>query len=164
MRSTIAKIVLASALACSAAIVSAKDSLGIFESWGAFRDPPNGRCYAIATPLPTASQRDLAAYASVGNWPARNVRRQVYFRLGRKTRQGTRISLRVGNRWFKMAGGGSNAWAFDAKTNAAILAGMRASQSMTIAAFDTRGNRFTDRYPLEGAATAIDAATVACGR
>ncbi|MDG6079634.1 hypothetical protein E3U23_10550 [Erythrobacter litoralis] len=159
-----ARFTLIFVVAFSASTLSAKDSLGIFESWGAFRDAPNGRCYAIATPLPTASKRDIAAYASVGTWPQRRLRGQVYFKLGRRTRPGTRISLRVGNSWYKMSGSRSDVWAFDAQTNAAILAGMRSSQSMTIAAFDTRGNRFTDRYPLAGAATAIDAATLACGR
>ena len=151
-------------LALSAAgSVAAKDSLGVFGGWAAFHDPDQRRCYAIATPLPGAS-RDQQPYASIGSWPGRGVRSQVYFRLGRQTRKGTRISLRVGSRWYRMAGGGVNAWAADTTTNAAILAAMRSSQSMTIAAFDTRGVRYTDRYPLAGAATAIDAAIVGCAR
>ena len=164
MRSTIARFALIAAFTLSGVAVGAKESLGVFEQWAAFRDPAQERCYAIAVPLPAAAQRDLQPYASIGNWPRRKVRNQVYFRLGRATREGSRISLRVGNSWYKMAGRGTNAWAADARTNAAILAGMRSSQSMTIAASDMRGNRFTDRYPLEGAATAMDAALVSCGR
>ena len=151
-------------LALSAAgAVAAKDSLGVFEGWAAFSDPDQRRCYAIATPL-RAGAREGQPYASIGTWPGRGVRNQVYFRLGRQTRKGTRISLRVGSRWYRMAGGGVNAWAADPTTNAAILAAMRSSQSMTVAAFDTRGVRYTDRYPLAGAATAMDAAIVGCAR
>ena len=120
MRSITARLALCAALAGSAALVSAKDSLGVYETWAAFRDPAEGRGYAIAMPLATASARRIQAYASVGSWPKRKARGQVYFRLGRETRKGTRISLRVGDRWYRMAGGGTNAWAFDATTNAAI--------------------------------------------
>ena len=160
--STVSRALFAGLAMASAAALSAKESLGVFETWAAFRDPAERRCYAIAMPLQSASRRDLQAYASIGTWPGRNVSGQVYFQLGRDTRKGTRISLRVGNRWYRMAGGGTSAWALDAQTNTAILSGIRSSQSMTIAAFDTRGNRFTDRFPLAGAATAIDAASVAC--
>ncbi len=164
MRSPIAKFALAAACVVSASTLGAKESLGVFEQWAAFRDAAQNRCYAIAMPLASASQRDYQPFASIGNWPRRKVRNQVYFKLGRNARVDSRISLRVGNTWYKMAGRGADAWAADAGTNAAILAGMRSSQSMTIAATDMRGNRFTDRYPMEGAATAMDAALVSCGR
>ena len=163
MRSHMLKAALALAAFASGNTLMAKDSLGVFGGWAAFSDPDQRRCYAIAAPL-KAGAREGQPYASIGTWPGRGVRNQVYFRLGRQTRKGTRISLRVGSRWYRMAGGGVNAWAADTTTNAAILAAMRSSQSMTIAAFDTRGVRYTDRYPLAGAATAIDAAIVGCAR
>jgi hypothetical protein len=48
--------------------------------------------------------------------------------------------------------------------DAAILAAMRSAPQMTVSARDSRGRRFSDRYILEGAATALDAATVGCAR
>ena len=48
--------------------------------------------------------------------------------------------------------------------DAAIVAAMRSAGSMSISASDSAGHRFTDRYSLEGAATAMDAATVGCAR
>jgi len=41
---------------------------------------------------------------------------------------------------------------------------MRSADSMSISAIDKAGHRFTDRYQLRGAATAMDAATVGCVR
>ena len=48
--------------------------------------------------------------------------------------------------------------------DAAIIAAMRSADSMSVRAIDRSGRRFTDRYSLEGAATAMDAATVGCAR
>ena len=48
--------------------------------------------------------------------------------------------------------------------DAAIVAAMRSAQSMTIRATDSRGRRFSNTYSLSGAATAMDAATLACSR
>jgi hypothetical protein len=41
---------------------------------------------------------------------------------------------------------------------------MRSAESMSVSATDRSGRRFTDRYGLEGVATAMDAATVGCAR
>ena len=48
--------------------------------------------------------------------------------------------------------------------DAAIIAAMRSATRMTIRATDTRGRRFANTYSLAGAATAMDAATLACAQ
>ena len=48
--------------------------------------------------------------------------------------------------------------------DAAIVAAMRSAGAMSVSARDAAGRRFTDRYSLAGAATAMDAATVGCAR
>ncbi len=53
----------------------ARDSLGMFESWGAFSDPGVPRCYAIAmADKPRGAKVDYQAYADVGHWPRRALR------------------------------------------------------------------------------------------
>ena len=46
------------ALSGLAAPLSAKESLGIFGDWGAFRDSSIPRCYAIAQPFESAERSD----------------------------------------------------------------------------------------------------------
>ena len=147
-----------------AAPASGKDSLGIFGDWGAFRDPAGPRCYAIAKPAPSRARRDHVPFASVGTWPDRNVRGQISVRLSRSIDRERDIVLRVGDKRFELVGNGANAWARDRAADAAIVAAMRAAGSMTISAADANGRRFSNRYDLNGAATAMDAATVACAR
>jgi hypothetical protein len=154
------------ALLALAAPLAARDSLGMFDSWGAFRDPDVPRCYAIAAAqrISARSSGSYEAYADVGTWPGRGVRGQVHFRLSRELAERPRITLSVGGQRFELTGGGADAWAADGRMDAAIIAAMRSTGSMSVRATDSAGRRFTDRYSLAGAATAMDAATVGCAR
>ena len=142
--------------------LAAKESLGVFGNWGAFRD--DARCYAIAMPEKRSGRRDFAAFASVGTWPTRGVRGQVHLRTSLALASNARARLTIGSQSFAMTGSGGDLWAADARQDAAILAAMRSAGTMRLRARDARGNSFTDRYSLEGAATALDAASVGCAR
>lgn len=152
------------ALALLAAPLAARDSLGVFSDWGAFRDPGVPRCYAIAKAAPSTMQRDYNPYASVGTWPKKGIRGQVHFRMSRKLAADPRIQVAIGGKRFAMTGGGGDAWAPDKATDAAIVAAMRSAGSMSISATDRSGRRFSNTYDLSGAATAMDAATVGCAK
>jgi len=158
-----AALLCASAI-CVAAPLAAKDSLGVYDNWAAFRDPGTPRCYAIAKPSSSSSRRDFAPYASVATWPARDIRNQFHARLSRDTGSGGAIRLVIGDTSFDLAGGGGDAWARDARMDAAIVAAMRSATRMSISATSASGNRFTDRYQLSGVASAIDAAVVGCAQ
>ena len=150
------------AMLAGAAPLAAKDSLGVFDDWGAFSDPGVPRCYAIAAADKAAGT--YQAYADVGTWPRQGVRGQVQVRLSHALAPSTRLSLSLGGPRYPLSGGGADAWALDKPTNAAIVAAMRSADSMSVTAVDRGGRRFTDRYSLQGAATAMDAATVGCAR
>jgi len=145
----------------------ARDSLGMFGNWGAFADPQAAggpRCYAIAMAAPSSLQRDYQPYASIGTWPRQQVRGQVHFRLSRRLMANTPITLIISGQRYAMVGGGGDAWAADRRMDAAIVAAIRSAGSMTIAARDAAGRSFTNTWPLDGAATAMDAAAVGCAR
>lgn len=156
--------VLAAASALAATPALARDSLGMFDSWGAFRDSAAARCYAIAMAIPSAKQRDFQPYADVATWPKRGVRGQVHLRLSRRMQKGAAITLNVGGQRFRLVGGDGDAWAADKKMDAAIVAAMRSAREMTVYARDARGNGFSNTWQLSGAATAMDAATIGCAQ
>lgn len=144
---------------------AAKDSLGVFQKWGAFRDGGNDpRCYAIAKAEPSSMRREFQPYATISSWPRRSLYGQVHFRLSRQIAANGTISLSVGDQRMQLVGGGADAWAADPRMDAAIIAAMRSAKSMTVSARDSRGNRFSNSYNLDGAATAMDAATIGCAR
>jgi hypothetical protein len=154
------------AAACMVATTPAlaRDPLGVFGNWAAFRDPAVPRCYAIAMAAPSTLQRDYQPYASIGTWPRRQVRGQVHLRLSRQVAGGTPIVLNISGQRFQLSGGGGDAWAADKRMDAAIVAAMRSAGSMTVSARGADGRGFTNTWNLEGAATAIDAASVGCAR
>lgn len=150
------------ALVALATPLAAKDSLGIFGDWGAFRDGSVPRCYAIAQPQEVAKDARYRPYAAVGTWPQRKVRNQVHFRLSGEMAKGAAVTLTVRGRSFTLSGGGGDAWARDMAMDAAIVANMRSGGMMTVTTRAANGKRIADSYRLAGAASAMDAATVAC--
>jgi hypothetical protein len=152
-------------LALAASPVLARDSLGMFESWGAFRDAAVPRCYAIAMAAkPRGARVEYQAYADVGHWPRRGLRNQVHFRLSKRLAPGSEIRLRVDKQDFLLTGGGGDAWASDRRMDAAIVAAMRSGKAMRLRARAADGRAIDDLYPLPGAASAIDAAALGCAR
>ena len=123
----------------------ARDSLGMFETWAAFRDPGaeagGPRCYAIAMAEPSTRQRDYQPYANVAIWPRQNVRGQAHFRLSRKLAAAGRIVLSIGEQRFELTGGGGDAWALDRRMDAAVVAAMRSAPGMTVSARDSERAR-----------------------
>ena len=165
-RGTRCQLICAGLLAFAAAPALARDSLGMFEAWGAFRDAPGQsaepRCYAIAKAMPSQMQRDYQPYADVAIWPRLGVRGQIHFRLSRRLASGGKIVLTIGEQRFELTGGGGDAWAVDRRMEAGIVAAMRSAQSMTVSARDAAGRGFSNTWPLAGAATAMDAAAIGC--
>lgn len=160
------RLAVPAALLLLAAPLAAKDSLGLFGQWGAFRDPQVPRCYAIAKAekARAGERRSHVPFASIGTWPKRQLRGQLHLRLSRDVVRTAPINLVVGNQRFVLTGGGADAWAQDRRMDAAVVAAMRSAATLTVSASGTDGRRFTDRYSLDGAATAMDAATVGCAR
>jgi hypothetical protein len=153
---------IAGALLLALAAAAEREAVGVWGGWGAFREAE--RCYAIAQPLRRSSPGERAAFASVALFPGRGPGRQVSARLSRELARGARVTLSIGERRFLLTGAGASAWAPDRKSSLALVAALRAARSMSIESVDSRGRPFADTYSLKGAATAIDAATVACAR
>lgn len=144
--------------------VSAREALGIFGSWGAFRDDRPLRCFATVEPPRRFRDATFRPFAAVATWPGRNARAQVHIRLRKARLAGAPIMLAIGERRFPLVGGRADAWAPNARADAAIVAAMRSGSSMSVSTRAANGRAFADAYPLRGAATAIDAAALGCAR
>lgn len=149
-------------VAVAAPAAAQQEALGIFSLWGAFRD--DARCYAISQALGRPRADAGRAYASLGWWPGRGVRGQLHIRLSRAKRPGSAILLRIDDRTFQLIGGGADAWAPNPRADAEIAAAIRTGLEMSVETRSQQGGLIRDRYALRGAATAIDAAAIACVR
>lgn len=148
------------ALALLAGPATARELIGVYKSWGAFRDANRTRCYAIARPV-TAGGR-VGGFVSIGDWPGRGLRSSLHLRLSRPRETSLPVTLSVGERRFALVGTARDAWAADAASDRAIVTAMRGGRSMSVEAVAPRGRPFADVYALAGAATAIDAAALGC--
>lgn len=152
---------LALGLLMIAAPLAARDSLGVYDGWAAFKDVRPLRCYAIAK---EQGSPPAPAYATVSTWPDKNVRGALHLVLSRDVADKSTVRLVIGDKRFTLIAKGRNAWAKDARDDAAIIAALRSAARMSVSASRVRGGTFTDRYALAGVATAMDAATVACAQ
>ena len=149
------------ALLALATPLSARESLGVYEQWAAFSDASPRRCYAISK---AQGKPPAPAYATISTWPERKVRGAVHLVLSREVAEKASARLVVGNTRFTLVAKGRNAWARDARDDAAIVAALRSAARMSVSASSAKGGTFTDRYSLAGVATAMDAATVGCAK
>ncbi|GAA0735045.1 hypothetical protein [Sphingomonas japonica] len=158
---------IAALLALAAAVpqaAGARDAIGVYDRWGAFRDRSPRRCYAISQPVRTGRGATQAPFASIGSWPGAGLGNQLHVRLSRERNAGARVTLSIGERRFRLIAGSVDAWSPDAATDRAIVAAMRSGRSMSIETLAQSGRAFADVYALSGAATAIDAAGIACAQ
>jgi hypothetical protein len=143
----------------------ARDALGTYGGWAAFRDPQTPRCYAIAKADPAARSGPQTAYVDVSTWPRRGLYGQVHFRLARPLPPGSRPQLSfAGQRVTLNADALGNAWAADPRADAAIVAALRGGARLAVWARDARGQGFTSTFAPTGAPSALDAMALACAR
>lgn len=141
----------------------ARDRLGVWNDWGAFRDAGVPRCYAIAMAADQPGQRrETQPYFTVANWPRRNIHGEVHIRLSRDSAPGKPVAITIGTQKFTALANGVDAWAIDRRTDAALIAALRGNGDMIIYAHGHDGRAMREVYHLAGAASAIDAASLGC--
>ena len=102
--------------------VQARDVLGVFNRWGAFRDAREARCYAISEPIDWRDpRRDWSPFAAIGFWPRQGVRGQLSIKLSRALQKDAAATLAIGGKRFKLSGNGADVWAKDRQDDAAIV-------------------------------------------
>lgn len=148
------------ALLLLAAPANAQQLLFAGGQWVAFDRGPS--CEATSRSLRIAQKGKVQARAGFVFDAAGPRRGQFFAQLSRMPRAGSTVILTVGAQPFMLVSGSGWAWSRDGAQEAAIIAAVRAAGGMRIVSRDQAGGRFVDRYLLEGAPTAIDAAAARC--
>jgi hypothetical protein len=155
-------LVLAAVL-CTASPAIARDRLGIYQSWAAFKDSETPRCYAIAAPESRIRGSVRPGYFSIGFWPRKAVKHQIYVSLSRDRSSNSGITISVGGRRFRLKATQTGGWAADQRMDVALIAAIRSSASLSVESIGRDGRAIVDAYSLRGAPSAIDAAALGCG-
>ena len=143
-------------LLCSTAADAAPAIIAADGQWAALSQ---GRtCEAATRSVGTVYKGRPPARASVSFDAGGPRHGQFAARLSRIPRPGATTMLHVGDQPFLLMSQGDLAWSRGPKQEQAIIAAMRSSGGMRVEARSSGGGRIVDRYALDGAPLAIDAA------
>ncbi len=87
---------------------------------------------------------------------------QFHVALSRAPRDGASVMLEIGRQPFLLVARGRDAWSRGTVQDQAIIEALRSAPSMKVSTRSPSGSRFTDRFEVRGAATAIDMAAARC--
>ncbi len=144
-------------IAMIASPVFARDSLGVFGDWGAFRE--RGACYAIAAPTRADTGKRSDPYITVSQFTAQGTTPQVMVAAGTAVRS---VSVRAGGQGFKPIARNDAAWMPDSRGDQLLIQAFQVGNSINVDITTARGNRLRDQYSLNGFGDAWKAAQVAC--
>ena len=130
-------------------------------AWAAF--DRGGRCEAVSRAARVTADRAEQASVAILFDRASHVRGQLAVRLGKPMRLGGTVMLTVRDTPFLLVARPPFAWSSGPAQEAAIIAAIRQGGPMRVEA-GGGGGRFIDRYALDGAAGAIDAAAACAAR
>ena len=130
--------------------------------WAAF--DRGASCAAVSRSLLAPRKSEPQPHVSITFDRDGSRRGELGVALLRAVRPGSSVILTVGKQPFQLASRGAGAWSRGPVQEAAIIAALRSAGGMRVEARDLAGRRMVDRYALNGAPTAIDAAAAACSR
>jgi hypothetical protein len=122
--------------------------------WAALRGTT--ACEAASLALLPATRTRAQGRASLAFEPGKR-HGEFAAALSRPARAGAAVILTIDDTPFLLVARGATAWSRGPAQEAAIIAALRSAGGMRIEGRSTAG-RFVDRYALDGAPTAIDAA------
>lgn len=130
-------------------------------TWAAF--DRGVRCEAVSRAARVTTNRAEQASVAILFDRASHARGQLAVRLGKPMRPGGTAMLTIRDTPFLLISRPPFAWSSGPAQEAAIIAAIRHGGAMRVEAGGA-GGRFVDRYALDGAAGAIDAAAACAAR
>ncbi|MBT4934596.1 MAG: hypothetical protein HOL66_09545 [Rhodospirillaceae bacterium] len=152
----------------SAPVARAQDTnlIDVFDDWSAFALKQGGKpvCYIGSVPTKSAgkySKRGDVLFL-VTHRPAAKANGVVNFQTGYAFKAGIDAQLIIGKTTYKLFTEGEDAWAFDSKSDKAIINALIRGAQMVIKGTSSRGTETTDTFSLKGFTAAYKAASKAC--
>ena len=124
--------------------------------WATLRQ--SGTCEAASKSLGVVYKDRAPARASLSFDAGGPRHGQFAARLSRVPRPGATVMLHIGDQPFLLTSQNDMAWSRGPRQEQAIIAAMRSNGGMRVEARSPGGGRIVDRFSLEGAPLAIDAA------
>jgi len=144
----------------------AEQPLGSFGAWDAFteREGNNLLCYMAseATKARGNYQRRGKTYMIVTHRPAEKSTNVVSVEAGYSYKKDSEVEIIIGKDTTKLFTSNTTAFAYDSKTDDALVKQMIRGAGMTVKGTSARGTPTTDTYSLKGFTAAYKAISAAC--
>jgi hypothetical protein len=135
----------------------------VMGSWGSWAAIDRGSsCEAVSRSPRPATKSGPAAVAGFRFAADRRQWGQFHLTLSRDPRPRSSVMLEIGGRPFLLVTRGRDAWSSGSLQDQAIIEAVRGARTMKAEGRDSAGRRFTERFDLAGAPTAIDSAAARC--
>ncbi len=136
-------------------------------NWTVFKEKDKGSTMCFLSSQPTKSQGKYKKrgdiYAIVSHFPAEKLTNEVGFQAGYTLKKGSDATVSIDSKApFKLFTDGEGAWAYDKKSDIALVAAMKKGTAMVVRGVSARGTKTTDTYSLRGFTAAHGASLKAC--
>jgi invasion protein IalB len=119
----------------------------------------NGRvCYVLTMPksMQPANVDHGSMFFFVSQRPGQSVAFEPQFIAGYALREGSKVSVTIGNKKFTMFTKGKAAWVENAAEEPQLIAAMKSGSEMQVQAQSGRGTKTTYSFSLKGISAALD--------
>lgn len=141
--------------------------IGDYTDWSAFKAQENGQPVCFIVSRPKRDEGDYTArgdiYAMVAQRPAEQREDEATFIAGYTHREGSPVTVTIGDRQFTLFTQDDASWAPDDQTNDRLVQAMIGGLEMVVRGTSSRGTATKDTYSLRGFTAAYEAARAACG-
>lgn len=144
----------------------AAKTLGSAEGWTAYasQDKTGRVCYLVGQPNksePAGLARQPTAM--VTHRPVENIANVVSFVEGYRLKEGSEVTVEVGDRKFELFTNDDSAWARTSELDKTIVTALAGGRQAVVKGVPQKGPPTTDFYPLAGFAKALGLIDKACG-
>lgn len=173
MQSVMARGIAILSLVLAAGAATAQESsnrVGANTDWSVFEETDPKQCWAVSSPKETVNTRDGRVVAVrrgdillfVSYLPEENVEGQISFTGGYPFREGSTVTVEIGDDTFELFTEGEWAWTASAEDDAAIAAAMKQGADAIITGVSSRGTTTKDTFSLFGFTASMDEAAQRC--
>ncbi len=162
----------AGTFAGAAAAQESSNRVAAKTDWSVFVEKDPAECWIVSAPKETVNTRDGRVVAVrrgdirlfVSFRPKSNVSGEVSFRGGYPFRDGSTVSLQIGDDTFEMftSSEDETAWPPSASEDAKIIASMKRGAQAVLSAVSGRGTKTRDTFSLLGFTAALEDAEKRC--
>lgn len=141
--------------------------IGSFKNWSAhlFAEKAGKVCYLHGIPGNSAGKYTKRGeiYLQVTHRTRTKTQNEVSITAGYVHKKNSEVKATIDGKTFVLFTDGDTAWAGDEKSDASLVAAMRAGRTMVVRGVSARGTATADTYSLAGFTAAHRAISKACG-